>query len=58
MSNKGVIVPFEVDVVEENAIAAGDVGGLAVVDGLPVGEKFNPGVNTLCVESNFDGESI
>jgi hypothetical protein len=30
--------------VEEDAVAAGDVGGLAVVDGLPVGEEFNPGV--------------
>jgi hypothetical protein len=27
-------------VVEEDVVAAGDVGGLAVVDGLPVGEEF------------------
>jgi hypothetical protein len=27
---------------------------LAVVDGLPVGEEFNPCVDELCIESNFD----
>jgi hypothetical protein len=31
-------------VVEEDAVAAGDVGGLVVVDALLVGEEFNPGV--------------
>jgi hypothetical protein len=31
-------------VVEEDAVAASDVGGLVVVDGLLVGEEFNPGV--------------
>ena len=37
-------------VVEEDAVAAKDVVGFAVVDGLPVGEEFTAGVGATGVE--------
>ena len=38
-----------------DAVAVVDISGFAVVDGLPVGEEFNPGVGAVGVEGGGFG---